>query len=78
MRKLLFIALVTLLVSCAKQGDYQYLIYMQDGSVEKAWSITPDGGGLTVLPPMGQHHSYYLSSTQYKRAVYVGLKNNNE
>ena len=64
MRKILFLIILTLtLVSCN-----------QDGSKVKAWSVDSEGGGLSVLPPWGEGNSYFLSSNEYIRADYVGLK----
>jgi hypothetical protein len=72
---LLLIFSALLFTGCNKQGDYQYIITMKDGSRVKAWSATTDGGGLDVYPPWGCGGSYSLSSTEYKRVDYVGCHN---
>jgi len=71
---LLLLAIVLMMVSCQKKGAYQYLIYMNDGEVVKAWSVEPSGGGLSVTPPMGTSGHYYLSSSTYTKAQFVGSK----
>ena len=48
---------------------------MKDGSKVKAWSVSTEGGGLDVYPPCGTGNSYSLSSGEYKRADYVGSRN---
>jgi uncharacterized lipoprotein NlpE involved in copper resistance len=76
MKKLIAILLLTLtLVGCNEKGDYQYVIEMTDGTKVKAWSVSSDGGGLTVMPPWGEGRQYFLSSNQYIRADFVGAKN---
>ena len=74
MKKILILLLLLLLVGCNQKGDYQYVIQMKDGSTVKAWSVDSDGGGLTVLPPWGEGRRYFLSSNEYIRADYIGLK----
>ncbi len=75
MKKLIAILLLSLtLVSCREQGDYQYVIEMTDGTKVKAWSVSSDGGGLTVMPAWGEGRQYFLSSNQYVRADFVGAK----
>lgn len=65
--------------SCRNVGDYQYVIKMQDGTLVKAWRVESTGGGLSVVPPWGDHaHFYYLSSDQYIRADYVGSKSKDQ
>jgi hypothetical protein len=70
---------LTLLFSCGGKGDYQYIIYMKDGSKVKAWSVSSSGGGLSVIPPLRtkQNH-YYLSSNEYIKAEYVGVQNDSK
>lgn len=63
-----------ILCGCNNKGDYQYIIYMKDGSKVKAWSVSSEGGGLSVFPPHGTGGWYYLSSNEYTRADYVGLQ----
>jgi hypothetical protein len=63
-----------ILCGCYNKGDYQYIIYMKDGSKVKAWSVSSGGGGLSVLPPHETGGWYYLSSNEYTRADYVGLQ----
>lgn len=64
------------MISCNKDGDYQYVITMKDGSKVKAWSISANGGGLSVMGPWGSCKQYHLSSDAYIRADFVGVKNN--
>ncbi len=59
---------------CYKKGDYQYVITMKVGSKVRAWIARSDGGGLYVMPPHGTGGDYYLSSSEYVRADYVGLQ----
>jgi len=79
MRKnfILFVVLiVVLLSSCQEKGDYQYVIYMNDGTKTYAWSVSDAGGGIHVFPPHGDcSRCYYLSSSAYKKAEYVGVHN---
>lgn len=74
--KKLFITLfcTVILCSCYNKGDYQYIIHMKDGSKVKAWSVSSDGGGLTVYPSHATGNWYYLSSNEYIKAEYVGLQ----
>ena len=75
MKKILILIMLTLtLVSCNEKGEYQYIIHMKDGPKVKAWSVDSDGGGLSVLPPWGEGYRYFLSSNEYTRADYVGLR----
>lgn len=58
-------------------GDYLYIITMKDSTQVKAWSVSSDGGGLTVYPVNygSTGRFYYLSSEQYIKAEYVGPHN---
>jgi hypothetical protein len=73
----LFIILVAILlvmsVVMTSKNQYQYEIYMNDGTIEYAWEVSCTGGVMFVKPHPGITESYYyLSQTQYKKIVYVG------
>ncbi len=76
MKKYLIVLALVFLSSC-KKGDYNYIIYMKDGTQVKAWNVNSDGGGLNVSSEWGNPTYYYLSSSEYKKAVYVGTRNDN-
>lgn len=81
--KIFFIIFVSLFVatlfSCMKKGDYQYIVYMNDGTKVYALRATPSDGQLLVYPPNGDKGGhYYLSSSAYVKSVYVGVHNINE
>jgi len=71
----LLLCTVIFLTACNKKGDYQYIIYMKDGTKVEAWNVIPIGGGLSVTGKWGYETYYQLSSDQYIRADYVGVRN---
>jgi hypothetical protein len=76
MKKIIAISLLCLLIGCREKGEYQYIIYMKDGTQVKAWSVDSEGGGLIVYPKYDQINVgyYHLSSNEYTKAVFIGLK----
>lgn len=79
---LLILVIVFTMISCMKKGDYKYLIYMKNGEIVKAYHVhTTDGGNLYVRPPYQTRGSYnaignyYLSSSSFIKAEYVGTFN---
>lgn len=58
--------------SIPKKGDYQYDIYMNDGTIVHAWTVNTHGNPVYVEPARGEGDSYYLSQTQFTKIVYVG------
>jgi len=75
MKKLIAILVLALtLVSCYEKGDYQYVIHMKDGTEIKAFSVSSEGGGLSVIPAWDEGNHYYLSANEYTKVDFVGLK----
>ena len=70
----MILVLTLVLLGCRQKGDYQYVIQMKDGTKVKAWSVESDGGGLFVIPSYGNGRSYFLSSSEYIRADFVGFQ----
>ena len=60
------------LTTLPKDGDYQYEVYMNDGTIVRAWSVSTENSTLYIEPPRGEGGGYYLSQTQFKKIVYVG------
>lgn len=78
MRNIILILIIIVLSSCSSDGEYQYVINMKDGTKVYAWSVSSSGGGLFVVLPHGTGGYYYLSSNEYSKAEYVGVKNINK
>ena len=56
------------------RNKYQYEIHMNDGTIQYAWSVTCTGGVMCITSRSGiDSDYYYLSQTQYKKIVYVGI-----
>jgi hypothetical protein len=76
LKKFLLLLVVVLFIGCYRKGDYQYIIYMKDGSTLKVWNVTPSGGGIDVFT--GGQNWYYLSANEYIKADYIGLHNDSK
>lgn len=55
-------------------GDYQYIIFDVNNNVDTVYNIVENEGGSIKITDMNGY-SYTLSSTQYKKYVYIGLHN---
>jgi len=66
---------LTMTVVISNKDQYQYEIYMNDGTIEYVWNVSCTNGVMCVTSNSGggiDHSYYYLSQTQYKKIVYVG------
>jgi hypothetical protein len=69
------VVLSLVIVTLPKDGDYQYDVYMNDGTIVHAWSVSTEGSTIYIEPPRGEGGGYYLSQNQFKKIVNVGCMN---
>lgn len=60
----------TIIIVGCKECNYQYTIYMKDGTIRNVFLCDPEGGAYGIFEK-GKGY-YYISCQEVKEVIYVG------